>query len=222
MRFSCLFLALTAAASAAMASSLAQQIGSVPAFLQLQGKHFEGASLSADEHAEFVHLGKQLHQKSPSTLHALTGTSNKAQQFVHDLLADQLHQMSHSNDSNQDHPSSLHQRDGSPASPVGQVPQFLTLVSATQKGKAGPDVEAQLIQHGVAMLSKGYKQGTLKTLLGTDSKGKDLLDKILQEGKTKRMHVPPPAARNVKPGFTSDAARQARRAHLRQRRSLAF
>lgn len=87
MRFTYVVATLALCASSALASSsnLAQDIGTVPAFLQLQQKHFNG-QLSHDEQTEFVALGQKIHKTKPTSLTALTGTSNEAQQLVSDLI----------------------------------------------------------------------------------------------------------------------------------------
>lgn len=84
MRFTYAVAAL-AFASSAFASNLAQEIGTVPAFLQLQQKHYAG-QLAHDEQAEFVALGQKIHDAKPASLKSLTGTSNEAQQLVSDLI----------------------------------------------------------------------------------------------------------------------------------------
>lgn len=214
MRFTLLFAAL-AAASAVFASTLADQIGTVPAFLQLQQQHFHG-SLDDAQRAEFSQLAKTLNHQNSKTLKQLTGTSNEAEQLIKDLLAgilkplksieSQIESKVTARSVNEDElaDGEIVPKD---ADKIGHVPLFILLNQKASKSDASlEDIEA-LVKHGLLMLSKGYNPGSLKAMLGTDTSGSELLSKIV------KAHKSAPKARNVKPAFP-----QARRAHLAMKR----
>lgn len=207
MRFSFVFLAL-AGASAAFASTLAEQVGTIPAYLQLQQKHFSG-SLASGEQQEFIDLGKKIHHQNPSSLQRLAGTTSEAKQLVDDLVNGLLTPL-------KDLESHLHSRSAdaetdvaNKAKQLGHVPTFIELNKEASKPDASPEAIEKLVKQGLTMLSKGYNKGSLKALLGSSPAGKELLSKISQAKDAGKK-------RNVKPAFD-----QVRRSHLVKRQEVA-